>query len=110
MKRISFLLLLCLVSLSSTPSNASTYDPYFEESAFEKIEDDKYYVKPGNVWVSPNAILLHVEGQLIPISSLECDAEGIFVRGANESLIRCSKCKSLLLPSGVCLKCSGKGF
>ena len=47
---------------------------------FEKISEDKLYVKPGTIFVSSDAIFLCFKGQLIPITLIECDEDGIFVR------------------------------
>lgn len=72
------------------------------EDQFEKVSDDKYYVRPGAIFVSAEAIFLCCEGQLIPINHVECDESGIFVRSNEFKWGRCPRCKWPLTPWGTC--------
>jgi hypothetical protein len=44
-----------------------------------KIIENRVYLEPGTVYISPNQIFLNLNGQLLPIETLSTDEGGIFV-------------------------------
>lgn len=46
---------------------------------FLGMTDNKFYVEPGTIYVSPKEILLNISGELLPIKNLFSDDGGVFV-------------------------------
>ncbi len=87
----SLLLLVCLCMSQLYAQSYNNFSNSFE-CQFEKVSDDKHYVKPGTVYAASREIFLCLEGQLIPVTAIECDEDGIFVRSCAFSLERCPAC------------------
>ena len=74
------------------------------EKAIDHLEDfdsnEKLYVNPGSVYVAPDAIYVNIKGQLFPVSSLEVDAQGIYVPAfaARSNAVECSVCHRFYNP------------
>lgn len=75
-------LMILLLLLTAFTGKSFAYQNYENETSFEKnfekIIDGKYYIKPGTILVSQDSIYLCVQGQMIPIGSLEVDEEGVY--------------------------------
>ena len=80
--KCAFLMLTCLTCLFANKTFAYSHDSYMDtfDNQFEKVSDDKYYVKPGSIFVSAEEIFLCCEGQLLPVTWVECDEGGVFIR------------------------------
>lgn len=102
--KCAILILVCLISFSANKAFTYVNDSYIDtfESQFEKVVDDKYYVKPGTVLVSSGEIFLSYHGQLVPVVSIECDEEGVFLYSTAFKWGRCPACGYPLV-WGVCL-------
>lgn len=55
-------------------------DSSTQEEIFEKIVDNKGYLKPGTVVVASTGIFLIVQSQLISIPGIEADSEGVYMK------------------------------
>ncbi len=107
------LLLICVGCFCSSKTFAYNYESCFEtfDNQFEKVSEDKYYVKPGSIFVSSEEIFLCCEGQLLPVNFVECDEGGVFVRSNAFKWGQCPVCKWPLTPWGTCSNsnCPTKG-
>lgn len=106
-KAIFFALFLCFFSANGSYALGNTEPSKISmEDIFLKNVDGKLYVKDGIVHVSPEGIFLCVKGSMIPISQIEADEEGVFVRcGGDKNWPRCPGC-GLPLVAGVCMNLS----
>ena len=88
---------------------------HFSEESYnllrEKI-DNKFYIEPGTVYVSPKEILLNLSGNLVPIKNLFSDNEGIFVLAeeilsvqAREGIWTCYWCEEQNNGGNFCKLC-----
>jgi|GEM_PF-6983428 len=110
--KIAFFVLLCAPCFCMTQSFANAHDyPLNDfEKQFEKVSNDKYYVKPASIYISSDHIFLCCQGQLIPIPHIECDEEGIYIPSCAIQWDTCPICHCPLL-FGFCInsKCPTKG-
>lgn len=72
--------------------NVSAVSSNLEECHAKILDmtDNKFYVEPGTIYISPKEILLNVSGEFLPVKNLFSDDKGIFVL-AEEILIAKSK-------------------
>lgn len=101
--RIAFILILLAVITGLTQRSFASYTDISSidlTSALEKVIDDKLYVKAGTVHVAPEGIFLCINEQMIPISQIEADEEGVFIKFVGWP--RCPLCKYPLTPWGTC--------
>ncbi len=69
-----FLLSLCCNAYADPCSNSEQYQVNFLE-----MMDNKFYIEPETIYVSPKEILLNISGELLPIKHLFSDDGGVFV-------------------------------
>lgn len=74
--------------------------------------NNKFYVEPGTIYVSPNEILLNISGNLVPIKNLFADSEGVFVLAeeilsakADVSIWTCAWCGEQNNGGNYCTTC-----
>ncbi len=107
------LMCVCLTCFCAHTSFACSNDCSINtfENQFETVSDDKYYVKSGTVFVSSQEIFLCFGEQLIPVTFVECDEYGVFVRRNAFKWGQCSICHWPLTPWGTCSNsaCPTKG-
>ncbi len=81
------------------------------ENQFEKVCNDKFYVKPGTVFVSSQGIFICIQGQPFPVTQLGCDDSGVFIQSNDFKWGTCPACGWPLTPWGTCPNsdCATKG-
>ncbi|MCH9611440.1 MAG: hypothetical protein SP1CHLAM42_15310 [Chlamydiales bacterium] len=102
-------ILLLLVFFSFIPAmkcyayGIESYNTKSFESRFLKISDDKYYTHPGSIYIASDSIYFCFDGQFLPVSNVECDDEGVFIR-AGGFMVRgqCPICQYPITPWGLC--------
>lgn len=72
------------------------------ESLYEKVIDDKLYLKPGTLVITTNAIYHLVGDQLIPLDYVAVDGEGVFTYPTAYPYGTCWACGFLCDRDGVC--------
>jgi hypothetical protein len=104
-----FFLLFCCQAHADADMDFYSEKPH--SLLLEKI-DNKFYVEPGTVYISPSEILLNLSGNLVPIKTLFSDREGIFVLAeeilsakANEGVWTCDWCGELNNGGNYCNTC-----
>lgn len=101
--RIAFILVLFAVMTGFTQRSLAYYTDISNidlTHVFEKVIDDKLYIKAGTIHVGSEGIFLCINGQLVPIPQIEADGEGVFMR--NVGWPRCPICNYPLTPWGTC--------
>lgn len=90
----AILMFLCLGCFCMSTSFANNYDYSLDafENRFEEASDDKYYVNPETIVVSSEAIFWCYEGHFIPITSVEYDEFGVFLRPSATKWGLCPRC------------------
>lgn len=64
-----------------------------------KVIENRIYIKPGCVHIGADSIFIKFNNDLIPISNIAVDDEGIYVDAYElTSLLRCGTCKRLYDP------------
>lgn len=72
---------------------ASAHDNVFEPN-------EKMYIEPGTTYVSPTGLFVMIEGDLIPISALYSDSEGVYCNAFEVKAVwKCSGCKRTYMDS-----------
>src|SRR5262249_20817054 len=81
-------------------------------SGLQEKVNNKFYVEPGTVYVSPNEIMLNLSGNLLPIKALFSDSEGVFVLAeeiisakAKEGVWYCAYCGEPNNGGNYCTTC-----
>lgn len=72
------------------------------EDSIQKMVENKVYLKPGHVQIAKNGIFIHVEGELLPVTHLETDPEGVFFDLQTMKVEYCETC-GLPMAWGKCL-------
>ena len=64
---------------------------------------ENYYIKPGDIFITPSGIYASIDGTLVQINTLRADERGTFVPGEEivGRLIKCSSCQHWYDPDDV---------
>lgn len=73
------------------PLCCSVYaDPCFNSeehhAKFLEMTDNKFYVEPGTIYVSPKKILLNISGEFVPVKHLFSDEGGGYFRTCRRNI------------------------
>ncbi len=101
-----FLLLTCsFLNCFSTESVPNDYSA----TSIQKVVNNKVYLKPGQVQIAKNGIFITHEGELLAVSHLESDSEGVYFEPERMKVESCETC-GLPLLWGKCVnpKCPSK--
>lgn len=101
---VYFFLLFTCVSLSCFATEYASDE--ISETSIQKIDEHKVYLKPGTVQIAKNGIFIHIDGELLPISHLETDSNGVYFEPQRMEIESCKTCGVPLLwgkcPNPVC--------
>lgn len=72
-----FFLFFCCNAFADICSNSEEHD--IVKKLDVRIVDNKFYVEPGTIYISPTQILLNISGEFLPVRNLFSDDGGVFV-------------------------------
>lgn len=102
--RLTFIGLFCINCLFLGKALAYSSHSHIDafEDQFEFVSEEKFYLKEGGIFVSANEIFVCCGDLLFPVSLVEADELGIFVRAEGFKYGRCPVCNWPLTPWGTC--------
>lgn len=108
MKKAKFVLLI-LIAVVNFNLNANSPNDYLDTKIFNScdFQNDKYYIAPGLIYISPKGIYININGNMVPVSKIEADNVGVYITGIVD---RCPMCKWPTI-GGFCINpdCPSKG-
>lgn len=77
---VSLVCLFLIAGLQSLVSREISSPNYFSKDFRGKVIDDRIYLHPGMAQVTPKGLMVQLNGEPLPVSTIESDEHGVFIR------------------------------